>query len=361
MNALLGVIFHFLGGFASGSFYMPYKKVKGWQWETFWLIGGLFSWIIVPPLAAFLTIPNFWCIIQSESSSIIGFTFLFGALWGIGGFMYGLGVRYLGVALGSSIMLGLTMVIGSLLPSIYYEFNPQDGKDNIGLMLSSEWGKMVLLGLLVCVIGIIISGKAGVMKDKELQTDAVDPHGVEVKTEYKFGLGLIVAIIGIALGILLVIIVEDIIQKRSENSFTKSAILLGISIAVHNFPEGLALGSSFLAISDFGSVLALAMLLHNIPEGISMAIPMKINKTNPIKIVLLTILTGIPTGIGTFIGAYMGMISNVFISLCLSFAGGTMLYIITDEIIPNAKTLHSGRASSLGIVLGFVIGLILYL
>ncbi|MGI9649759.1 L-rhamnose/proton symporter RhaT [Chryseobacterium sp. RLHN22] len=195
MNALLGVIFHFLGGFASGSFYMPYKKVKGWQWETFWLIGGLFSWIIVPPLAAFLTIPNFWGIIQSESSSIIGFTFLFGALWGIGGFMYGLGVRYLGVALGSSIMLGLTMVIGSLLPSIYYEFNPQDGKDNIGLMLSSEWGKMVLLGLLVCVIGIIISGKAGVMKDKELQTDAVDPHGVEVKTEYKFGLGLIVAII----------------------------------------------------------------------------------------------------------------------------------------------------------------------
>ena|SRR6218665_401739 len=195
MNALLGVIFHFLGGFSSGSFYLPYKKVKGWQWETFWLIGGVFSWIIVPPLAAFLTIPNFWEIIQNESSSILGLTFLFGALWGIGGFMYGLGVRYLGVALGSSIMLGLTMVIGSLLPSIYYEFNPQDGKDNIGLMLSSDWGKMVLLGLLVCIVGIIISGKAGVMKDKELPTDSIDPHGMEVKTEYKFGLGLIVAII----------------------------------------------------------------------------------------------------------------------------------------------------------------------
>lgn len=195
MNALLGVIFHFLGGFSSGSFYLPYKKVKGWQWETFWLIGGFFSWIIVPPLAAFLTIPNFWGIIQNESSSILGLTFMFGALWGIGGFMYGLGVRYLGVALGSSIMLGLTMVIGSLLPSIYYEFSPQEGKDTIGLMLSSSWGQFVLLGLLVCIVGIIISGKAGVMKDKELQTDSVDPHGVEVKTEYKFGLGLIVAII----------------------------------------------------------------------------------------------------------------------------------------------------------------------
>lgn len=173
--------------------------------------------------------------------------------------------------------------------------------------------------------------------------------------------GLITAVIGIVLGILLVIMVENIIQKTSDNSLMKSAILLGISIAVHNFPEGLALGSSFLGISDFGPVLALAMLLHNIPEGISMAIPMKINRTNPIKIILLTILTGIPTGIGTFIGAYVGMISNTFISLCLSFAGGTMLYIITDEIIPSAKNLCSGRVSSLGIILGFVIGIILYL
>lgn len=195
MNALLGVIFHFLGGFSSGSFYLPYKKVKGWKWETFWLIGGIFSWIIVPPLAAFLTIPDFWTIIRNERSSILGFTFLFGALWGIGGFMYGLGVRYLGVALGSSIMLGLTMVIGSLVPSVFYEFSPQAGKDSIGLMISSSWGKMVLLGLFVCIIGIVISGKAGVMKDKELQHGSADPHGIPVKTEYKFGLGLTVAVI----------------------------------------------------------------------------------------------------------------------------------------------------------------------
>lgn len=195
MNALLGVFFHFLGGFSSGSFYLPYKKVKGWSWETYWLIGGVFSWIIVPPLAAFLTIPNFWEIILNESSSILGLTFLFGALWGIGGFTYGLGVRYLGVALGSSIILGLCMVFGSLVPSIYYEFSPQTGKDNIGLLFSSKWGQFVLLGLLVCVVGIIISGKAGMMKEKELQSDSTDPHGMEVKTEYKFGLGLIVSII----------------------------------------------------------------------------------------------------------------------------------------------------------------------
>jgi len=173
--------------------------------------------------------------------------------------------------------------------------------------------------------------------------------------------GLITAIIGIVLGILLIVLLEDGIQKKAKNSFMKSSLLLGISIAVHNFPEGLALGSSFLTLSDFGPILAMAMLLHNIPEGITMAIPMKINKVSPMKILLYTLLTGIPTGIGTFIGAYIGMISNSLISLCLSFAGGTMLYIICDEIIPNAKTLHSGRGSSIGIVLGFIIGIVLYL
>src|SRR3954469_14774607 len=104
MQALIGVIFHFIGGFASGSFYMPYKKVQGWHWESFWIVGGIFSWLIVPPLAAYFTIPGFADIIRSANASTLGLTYLFGVLWGIGGLTYGLGVRYLGVALGSSII-----------------------------------------------------------------------------------------------------------------------------------------------------------------------------------------------------------------------------------------------------------------
>lgn len=172
--------------------------------------------------------------------------------------------------------------------------------------------------------------------------------------------GLFSTIIGIIIGISLVILVENNIDRIIKNPLMKSSLLLGVSIAIHNFPEGLALGSSFLTMSNLGPTLSLAMLLHNIPEGLSMAIPFKVNKTSSGKILLFTILTGIPTGIGAFIGAYIGMISNLFISLCLSFAGGTMLYIICDEIIPNAKTLHKGRVSSIGIVIGFSIGIILY-
>jgi L-rhamnose-H+ transport protein len=195
MNAILGVIFHFLGGFASGSFYIPYKKVKGWAWESYWIVGGLFSWLIVPPLAAWLTIPNFSEIISQAGGAVIGYTFLFGILWGIGGLTYGLGVRYLGVSLGSSIILGLCMVFGSLIPSIYYDIFPAEGKDTFSTLVGTSWGLTVLLGLAVCVAGIVICGKAGTRKEKELVKGGTDPHGVAVKTEYKFGLGLAVSII----------------------------------------------------------------------------------------------------------------------------------------------------------------------
>src|SRR6478672_564950 len=126
MQAILGVFFHFIGGFASGSFYIPYKKVRGWSWESFWIIGGIFSWLIVPPLAAYLTIPGFADIIRHTDTHILLMTYFFGTLWGIGGLTYGLGVRYLGVALGSSIILGLCMVFGSLIPSVYYQFFPEE-------------------------------------------------------------------------------------------------------------------------------------------------------------------------------------------------------------------------------------------
>ncbi len=212
MGVILGVIFHFVGGFASGSFYMPYKKVKGWSWESFWIVGGLFSWLIVPPLAAYLTIPGFMDIIRASSSDVLGTTFLMGLLWGIGGLTYGLGVRYLGVSLGSSIILGLCSVFGALVPAVFYYFNPKAGKDTIADLFGTQWGLTVMGGLLLCVIGIIICGKAGGMKDKDLMkneelqsaSEAIGAHGEKLTkkshidasgSEFLLVKGLILAII----------------------------------------------------------------------------------------------------------------------------------------------------------------------
>lgn len=195
MGVIFGVIYHFIGGFASGSFYIPYKKVKGWHWESYWIVGGLFSWLIVPPLAAYLTVPGFVDIIKQTDRTTLGITYFFGLLWGIGGLTYGLGVRYLGVALGSSIILGLCMVFGALIPSIYYNFFPAQGKDTFSMMISSNWGLIVLAGLVVCILGIVLCGKAGMMKEKQLSADTNNSKGVLLKTEYKFALGMFVSIV----------------------------------------------------------------------------------------------------------------------------------------------------------------------
>lgn len=169
-----------------------------------------------------------------------------------------------------------------------------------------------------------------------------------------------VTVISIIFGVLFVIFVQWSLKYLNKSATVISGLVLGISIAVHNFPEGLALGSSFFSLRELGFTLSLAMLLHNIPEGIAIAIPLKSKGVSPIKIIIFTALTGIPTGIGSFLGASIGMFSTTLISVCLAFAGGTMLYIITDEIIPEGKRLYSGTLSSLGVVAGFIIGIILY-
>ncbi|HTJ14023.1 MAG TPA: L-rhamnose/proton symporter RhaT [Dinghuibacter sp.] len=191
MQVLLGIFFHFIGGAASGSFYMPYKRVRGWHWESYWIIGGLFSWLIVPPLAAWLTIPGFADIIRSTPSSTIGYTMLFGVLWGVGGLTYGLGVRYLGMSLGNSVVLGFCSAFGALLPAVYYNFVPQDGKTTFSELLGTTWGRVVLVGVLVCLLGIYICGRAGMLKEKEL------PEEEKKKSVSEFNLtkGLVVAII----------------------------------------------------------------------------------------------------------------------------------------------------------------------
>ncbi len=167
MQAILGVFFHFIGGFASGSFYVPFKRVKQWAWESYWIIGGLFSWLIVPPIAAMLTVPGFWDIIKSTNTSTLWWTYFWGVLWGIGGLTYGLGIRYLGMSLGNSILLGLTAALGSIIPSVYYNYVPQEGKETFTDMLNSPGGQLVLLGVLVCLIGIALCGYAGRRKEKE--------------------------------------------------------------------------------------------------------------------------------------------------------------------------------------------------
>jgi L-rhamnose-H+ transport protein len=227
MQIFLGIIFHFIGGFASGSFYVPYKKVKGWAWESYWIIGGLFSWLIVPPLAAWLTVPNFFEIISSTETSTLGWTYFWGILWGIGGLTYGLGMRYLGMSLGNSVLLGFTSAFGALVPAIYYNFAPAEGKTSFTELLSTPWGRIVLLGIISCLVGIYLCGRAGVLKEKELSEE----RKKESIKEFSLVKGLIVCTIsgilsacfnyGIEAGTPMAEMADQLWQKANPGSTTE--------------------------------------------------------------------------------------------------------------------------------------------
>ncbi|HEX8351230.1 MAG TPA: L-rhamnose/proton symporter RhaT [Hymenobacter sp.] len=160
MNVFLGVVLHALGGFASGSFYLPYKKINGWAWESYWLVGGLFSWLVAPFLLGSLTVPNLLGVLQQAPTSTLLWTYMWGILWGFGGLTFGLAMRYLGLSLGMAITLGLCAVFGTLVPPIY--------KNEFAQLVSNISGQVIIAGLGVCVAGILICGAAGMMKEKSL-------------------------------------------------------------------------------------------------------------------------------------------------------------------------------------------------
>ena len=174
-------------------------------------------------------------------------------------------------------------------------------------------------------------------------------------------------IIGIIFGIIMMIICDILVQKKfntnvrfakTTNSLLKTGIIVSIGLALHNFPEGLAIGSGFGASLKLGYSLAIAIALHEIPEGISMAVPMKNGGMNSKKVVFFVILSGITTGIGALFGAIIGNISENVIALCLSFAAGAMLYIVSGELVPESNKLYNGRMTAIGNICRFLLGIL---
>ena len=169
MNPFLGVLFHWLGGLASGSFYVPYRGVRMWSWETYWLVGGFFSWIICPVVLASLLSKDVFGVIIRQPLSTLWWTYFFGAMWGFGGLTFGLTMRYLGMSLGMGVALGYCAALGTLLPPVVKAFFPKiPVAENIIQIASSVSGQITLLGVFVCLLGIAVAAYAGLTKEREM-------------------------------------------------------------------------------------------------------------------------------------------------------------------------------------------------
>ena len=180
-NPFLGVFLHAVGGFAAGSFYIPFKKVTGWAWETYWLVGGLFIWVICPIVAAVLTVPELLQVYQDAPGTVLATTFLCGVGWGIGHLTFGLSLRYLGMSLGMGLALGFCAFFGALIPQIF--------KGTFWELFQETPGRFSLSGLAVCLTGVFFCSWAGMSKERELPDEAKK----ETIAEFSFVKGVWVA------------------------------------------------------------------------------------------------------------------------------------------------------------------------
>lgn len=180
-NPFLGVFLHAIGGLAAASFYIPFKRVKKWAWESYWLVGGLFSWLVMPWVISLLVCPDVLRVLREVPSSNLMWAFFFGMLWGVGGLTFGLSMRYLGMSLGYALALGFCAAFGTLIPPLFM------GK--LPAMLASLDGQVTLMGTIVCLAGIGVCGRAGVAKELELSAEEKQ----ETIKEFSFTKGVWVA------------------------------------------------------------------------------------------------------------------------------------------------------------------------
>ncbi|PHY20136.1 L-rhamnose/proton symporter RhaT [Caulobacter sp. BP25] len=183
-NPLFGVFLHWLGGFASASFYVPYKGVRRWSWEIYWLAGGIFSWLLAPWFFAALGTHDLVGVLAQTPPKVLGACVLFGALWGFGGLGYGLTMRYLGLSLGMAVVLGLCTAFGTLIPPLVSgEFHEK--------LLAHTPGRIVLGGIVLTLVGIVVVAWAGSLKERDMSAE----DAKAAIAEFDYRKGLIVAIL----------------------------------------------------------------------------------------------------------------------------------------------------------------------
>ena len=183
MAFILGCLYNTLGAFSAASLYIPFKKVRGWAWETYWNVANTLAYAVTPVVAALITVPQLANVLRSSPTSSIVACCGFGFCWGIGNLLWGLSIRYLGLSLGYALTLGYCAAFGTIIPPIYYGTFSQ--------MLQKTSGIVTLGSVVVCLAGIAVCGWAGSAKDRELSPE----HKKKTIQEFHFTKGMIVALL----------------------------------------------------------------------------------------------------------------------------------------------------------------------
>ena len=182
-NPFVGVLFHWLGGLCSASNFIPFRGIKRWSWEIYWIIQGIAAWLIAPPLLAAIFVPHLFAVLHAAPPTSIAWAVFWGTLWGVGGLTFGLAIRYLGLGLGYAIALGFCTAFGTLIPPIFH--------GQMHTILHERSGQVILCGVAMCILAIAVSGAAGYSKEQEVSEEDKAAAG---ERDFSFLKGLIIAI-----------------------------------------------------------------------------------------------------------------------------------------------------------------------
>lgn len=219
--------------------------------------------------------------------------------------------------------------------------------------------KITLIGLIVGVIGTGIGGILAVLFNEKASKYMSFFMGLsggimlslvmfDLIEEAIEGIGIVYAVILIFLGALVTKYLKEKVKINGENA---SGYLMLTSIIMHNLPEGLAIGTTFLAEPKRGIAMAAAIGMHNLPEGLALALGFICNKASGKRAVIMSMIAGLPIAIGCFIGSSFGEIFSAITGVLLSIAAGMMMYVVMDEMIPESKSIYT----IIGVMLGLVI------
>ena len=193
LTILSGLLLISTGAFSAGSFAIPFGKIKGWKWETYWFIYSVGAYILFPLVACLIFTPGFLITYKAVPSDVLRRVFLLGAVYGIGNLSFGLSLRYLGISLGYALSLGLILALGTLIPPMI------DGR--LKIMIESSGGNLLIAGVAVACCGIALSGVAGYLKDRI--TSANEKQKANVEFDFVKGVfaSILVGITGSAMSL----------------------------------------------------------------------------------------------------------------------------------------------------------------
>jgi ZIP family zinc transporter len=241
-----------------------------------------------------------------------------------------------------------------------------------GINLKSTIILIIIFTGVIALIGTMLGAFLGVVMNKPSQKLLGNIIGFasglmlsivvfELIPEATDKTGFLRTLFFLVLGIVIVVIIDKISSLSNDvnSEYTKVAFMVAIGIMLHNFPEGLIMGFGFVNGESLGLKMSILIAIHDVPEGLAVAAPLMLSGVKNRKILFYAFLTALPTAIGAWLGIYIGSISTVILGNALAFASGVMLYVIYGEMIPQSKKLWSGTTSTLGILLGIILGLIM--